>query len=94
MESAVVEELRATHRMEELKEGLVVKGALTGIHGNEIYVDRTGKAEGAVSIPASRDVESLDVEGSVLPDRARAKDGSLGISTNCKFGKLIKSAKL
>ncbi|MDR2629078.1 MAG: 30S ribosomal protein S1 [Puniceicoccales bacterium] len=82
MESTVMEELLAAHPMEELKEGLVVKGVVTGICGNEVAVDIGGKAEGVVSLLEFNDVESLGVgnEIDVYIERLEDKYGNPLIS--------------
>ncbi|MDR0742284.1 MAG: 30S ribosomal protein S1 [Puniceicoccales bacterium] len=82
MESTVMEELLAAHPMEELKEGLVVKGVVTGIHGTEVAVDIGGKAEGVVSLLEFNDAESLEVgsEIDVYIERLEDKHGNPLIS--------------
>jgi small subunit ribosomal protein S1 len=82
MESTVMEELLTAHPMEELKEDLVVKGIVTGIHGNEVSVDIGGKAEGVVSAIEFNDIESLEVgsEIDVYIERLEDKYGNPLIS--------------
>ena len=80
--SALMEELLAESKMEQLKEGSVISGTIMEIRPTEVVVDFGGKAEGAVPAHEFIDVGELEIGSDieVYLERLEDRDGNPQLS--------------
>ncbi len=76
--SALMEELLAESKIEQLKEGSVISGTIMEIRPTEVVIDFGGKAEGAVSAHEFIDVGELEIGSDieVYLERLEDRDGN------------------
>lgn len=105
MISTVMEELLASHPIEKLKDGSVVKGVVTEIRGNDIVVDIGGKSEGVISAMEFNDIDSIEIGSEIdvyiekledkfgnpvlSHDKAMQKKNWALIVENCEEGSIL-----
>ncbi len=105
MISTVMEELLASHPIEKLKDGSVVKGVVTEIRGNDIVVDIGGKSEGVISAMEFNDIDSVEIGSEIdvyiekledkfgnpvlSHDKAMQKKNWALIVENCEEGSIL-----
>lgn len=105
MISTVMEELLASHPIEKLKDGSVVKGVVTEIHGNDVVVDIGGKSEGVISAMEFNDIDSVELGSEIdvyiekledkfgnpvlSHDKAMQKKNWALIVENCEEGSIL-----
>lgn len=105
MISTVMEELLASHPIEKLKDGSVVKGVVTEIRGNNIVVDIGGKSEGVISAMEFNDIDSIEIGSEIdvyiekledkfgnpvlSHDKAMQKKNWALIVENCEEGSIL-----
>ena len=80
--SALMEELLAESKIEQLKEGSVISGTIMEIRPTEVVVDFGGKAEGAVPAHEFIDVGELEIGSDieVYLERLEDRDGNPQLS--------------
>lgn len=100
-----MEELLASHPIEKLKDGSVVKGVVTEIRGNDIVVDIGGKSEGVISAMEFNDIDSIEIGSEIdvyiekledkfgnpvlSHDKAMQKKNWALIVENCEEGSIL-----
>lgn len=105
MISTVMEELLASHPIEKLKDGSVVKGVITEVRGNDVVVDIGGKSEGVISAMEFNDVDSIEIGSEIdvyiekledkfgnpvlSHDKAMQKKNWALIVENCEEGSIL-----